>query len=300
MIPAILAGTAALIFMLILFSVQEQKEQQLRRRINRMLIRRPTQKQSLFSFMGTTKNNIDKLVDELFPDLDPDMVIIYALYIFCGILALSGILGNIILGLAINAVLIVSLFIYLDSRRSRIHFKLEQQFGAFARDVATYLRANPSLFRALEETTKHVDKPLKTYLESAVMKVEAGEALDTVLREFAQEVKIESAVSWVNSIIFARMAKSNLTDVCDYTADRINRKLVRSMNIRATLSKTKGMIMAILGITVLMIVINIAGNPETRDLYFTEAGQYVLGYVVISLFITSYLLFKKVDGIAKK
>ena len=55
MIPAILAGTAALIFMLILFSVQEQKEQQLRRRINRMLIRRPTQKQSLFSFIELQK-----------------------------------------------------------------------------------------------------------------------------------------------------------------------------------------------------------------------------------------------------
>jgi len=251
--------------------------------------------------MGTLKKRIDEVVNELFPGLDPDMFIIYTLYGLCAILAISGIMGNIGLGIAIDIVAVVCVFIYLDTRRSNLYFKLEQQFGTFTRDVATYLRANPNLINAIEAVTGHTAPPLRPYLETLVMKVEAGESIDKALREFADEIKVESAVSWVTSIIFARMAKSNLTDVCEHTAERINRKLIRSMNIRATLSKTKGMIMAILGIVALMIINSIAGMPDTRELFLnTGSGQFVLMYVIVSLFATTYMLLRKINGIAKK
>jgi len=301
MIPAILAGAATLIFVLIFFSLQEYREYELRRRINRMLIRQRSRQYSVFSFMGTLKKRIDEVVNELFPGLDPDMFIIYTLYGLCAILAISGIMGNIGLGIAIDIVAVVCVFIYLDTRRSNLYFKLEQQFGTFTRDVATYLRANPNLINAIEAVTGHTAPPLRPYLETLVMKVEAGESIDKALREFADEIKVESAVSWVTSIIFARMAKSNLTDVCEHTAERINRKLIRSMNIRATLSKTKGMIMAILGIVALMIINSIAGMPDTRELFLnTGSGQFVLMYVIVSLFATTYMLLRKINGIAKK
>jgi Flp pilus assembly protein TadB len=149
--------------------------------------------------------------------------------------------------------------------------------------------------------TEHVGQPLKQYLDAFIRKVESGESIDESLKQFKTETNIESISEWVDSIIFARMAKSDITDVCDHSADRINRKLVRGMNIHAVLAKTKGAAFAMLGLIALMVVYTILSSPDTKDLILgTGTGQIVLMYVIASLFITTYIIMKQIDGITKQ
>jgi Flp pilus assembly protein TadB len=301
MTAAILAAVAVMICMLIFMSYQDYKDYELRRRINRMLIRKQPDKFKPFAFLGETNDKLVTAASDLMPGMDPDMFIIYGLYIMSGVIAIAGIMGNILYGLLLDVLIIVLTMMYLDNRRSNRIYKLEQQFGAFTRDVSVYLRANPNLYRAIESVTEHVGQPLKQYLDAFIRKVESGESIDESLKQFKTETNIESISEWVDSIIFARMAKSDITDVCDHSADRINRKLVRGMNIHAVLAKTKGAAFAMLGLIALMVVYTILSSPDTKDLILgTGTGQIVLMYVIASLFITTYIIMKQIDGITKQ
>jgi Flp pilus assembly protein TadB len=301
MTAAILAAVAVMICMLIFMSYQDYKDYDLRRRINRMLIRRQPDKFNLFAFLGETNDKLVAAAADLIPGMDPDMFIIYGLYVMAGVIAAAGIMGNILYGLLLDVLIIVLTMMYLDNRRSNRIYKLEQQFGAFARDVSVYLRANPNLYRAIESVTEYAGQPLRQYLDAFIRRVESGEPIDESLKQFKTETNIDSISEWVDSIIFARMAKSDITDVCDHSADRINRKLVRGMNIHAVLSKTKGAAFAMLGLIALMVVYTILSSPDTKDLILgTGTGQMILIYVIASLFITTYIIMKQIDGITKQ
>jgi energy-coupling factor transporter ATP-binding protein EcfA2 len=163
------------------------------------------------------------------------------------------------------------------------------------------LRANPNLYRAIESVTEYTGQPLRQYLDAFIRRVESGEPIDESLKQFKTETNIDSISEWVDSIIFAHMAKSDITDVCDHSADRINRKLVRGMNIHAVLSKTKGAAFTMLGLIALMVVYTILSSPDTKDLILgTGTGQMILIYVIASLFITTYIIMKQIDGITKQ
>jgi tight adherence protein B len=301
MLVAVLAGAAAMICMLLWMSRKDYQEYELRRRINRMLLRQPKTRFSLFSFLGDINDRLTAVAKELMPGLDPDLFIIYGMYVLVAVVAIAGIMGYTAFGLAIDAFIVILTLMYLDSRRSSRMYKLEQQFGAFTRDVATYLHANANLYRAIQSVAEYASEPLKPYLDSVIRQVESGMTLDDALRRFASETNLESISEWVDSVIFARMAKSDITGVCEHSADRINRKLVRGMNIRSVLSKTKGAAVAILLVIGLMMVYTIMTSPDTKTLYFSPGfGQVVLMYAVVSLFITTYIIFRQIDGITKK
>jgi tight adherence protein B len=301
MLIAILAGTAAMICMLLLMSRKDYQEYELRRRINRMLIRQPKTRFSLFSFLGDVNDRLTATAKELMPGLDPDLFIIYGLYILVSVVAIAGIMGYTAFGLAADAFIVIITLMYLDNRRSSRTYKLEQQFGAFTRDIATYLHANANLYRAIQSVSEYTPDPLRPYIDAVIHQVESGMTLDDALRRFAAEAGMDSISEWVDSVIFARMAKSDITGVCEHSADRINRKLVRGMNIRSVLSKTKGAATAILLVIGLMMVYTIMTSPDTKTLFFSPGfGQVVLMYAVISLFITTYIIFRQIDNIAKK
>jgi multisubunit Na+/H+ antiporter MnhF subunit len=67
------------------------------------------------------------------------------------------------------------------------------------------------------------------------------------------------------------------------------------------LSKTKGAAFAMLGLIALMVVYTILSSPDTKDLILgTGTGQMILIYVIASLFITTYIIMKQIDGITKQ
>lgn len=300
MIIALLVSLGAFFIFLFLLSIEDYRRHKIQQKLNRQLLKdQSSKKYSMFSILGDKYNKLDESLKEINLKIDTDSFILYVLYALVAIFIYTLYSGNIIVGAMITIGFFAILKVLHQKKRLNLNHKMEKQFGEFAEDIAVTLKTNPDLFSAIKTTLEHTRQPLYGLMGKVVMDVEYGKSIDEALINLKKYTSSELIANWVDSITFARTAKSDLASVCDYTADRTNNKLVRSTKIEAILSKTKGTIFMVLAIVMGSSIMTIRSSPDFQFAYSTTVGQIILVIVFSVMLLTTYFIFKSIDNMIK-
>lgn len=293
---------AVLVFLLGLtfLAINDYKKYRIQIRLNRQLIKPEEVHYSMFQGLGKF---YDKLTESLVSagiKIKTDDFILYFLYVSLLLFVAAMLKFGFMYACLSIVILVVLIKFFLNNRKSSIRFRTEKEFGTFATDLAVVLRVNPNFISALIDVSKHTRPILREHLDRVITNINSGTTVEEALLKFKEEVIYSSIIiSWIDNVLYAMMTGADLIDVCISSAERINKKLQRGMKIKSLTANTKGVIIAVLGVICIFIPILIFSSPDFQAAYSTPLGHIILSVVIGIFVVTTYVILKSIDNMAK-
>lgn len=300
MIISLLIGIFTFLVLLTLMAYYDYRVYRVEIRLNRQLVKPEETKYSMFKSLGKTYDRVTEMLKKAGLKISTDDFIYYFLCVCLVIIAYAAIKNQITYAIIAIVFLVFAVRFALNIMESNLKFKIEKEFGLFVSDLAVMLRAEPNLAQAIEDVNKDTNPALKGYIDQVVTNVNAGMSIEAALKKLKDELSYSRIVSsWIDSIIYANITGSNLTEVCKNSAEKVNEKLQRTMKIKSLTARTKGIIVAVLGIIILTIFMILTSSADFISAYTTFVGHIVMLYVILSLTITTYVILRSIDKMSK-
>ncbi|HHY80746.1 MAG TPA: secretion system protein [Thermoanaerobacter sp.] len=296
MAVSFLFGAAVFMVVVLLYSIRENRRLKLRRRLERHLVVPQKNELSITSLFGLRSfiEKLDKKLKKSGIKLDAEEVFLwFILFSVVSALFLS-LKGFTLLGLSLPVMLYYLgdyVLDYLGRRRIR---KTEEQFRDFVKMLGAYLKMVPSFAGAFMKAAEEAESPLKEQTDRVVRKFELGEDLEEALKEL-KSVESTYIKAWADSIIFAVRMKSDLSRVCERTAKKLYERIKMSNKIAAMTVQAKSLMVSLAGVMIVMMATTVMSSPDFLRTYSTPVGKVVIAYAVLSYFISTFYVLKKID-----
>lgn len=296
MAVSFLFGAAVFMIVILLYSIRENKRLKLKRRLERHLVSPQKNEFSAADLFGLRSfiEALDKKLKKSGIKVDAEEVFLwFALFSIVSALFLT-FKGFTLLGLSLPVMLYYLgdyVLDYLGRRRIR---KTEEQFRDFVKMLGAYLKMVPSFAGAFIKAAEEVENPLKEHIDRVVRKFELGEDIETALQEL-KNVESTYIKAWADSIIFAVRMKSDLSRVCERTAKKLYERIKMSNKIAAMTVQAKSLMVSLAGVMILMMATTMMSSPDFLKTYSTPVGKAVIAYAVLSYFVSTFYVLKKID-----
>jgi len=179
----------------------------------------------------------------------------------------------------------------LTSRRVRI---LEVQFKDFLVALSLHLTIVPAFQSSFMKAAGQAEQPLKQYLDRVVIGMQTGESTEDALEGLRQ---IPSALvgAWVDSAVFGVRVKADLSAMCKRAAERLILKIRMARRVEAQAAQSKSLMLAMGGVTLVMMATTIVSSPEFVEFYVSPLGRVAATGGILSFAVTTLYVLKKID-----
>ncbi|KKC28512.1 type II secretion system F family protein [Caldanaerobacter subterraneus] len=296
MAVSFLFGTAVFMVVVLLYSIRENRRLKLKRRLERHLVAPQKNEFSVAQMFGFKSfiEVLDKKLQRSGIKSDAEEAFLwFVLFSIVSALFLS-LKGFALLGLSLPVMLYYLgdyVLEYLGRRRIR---KTEEQFRDFVKMLGAYLKMVPSFAGAFIKAAEEAENPLKEHTDRVVRKFELGEDLEEALKEL-KNVESTYIKAWADSIIFAVRMKSDLSRVCERTAKKLYERIKMSNRIASMTVQAKSLMVSLAGVMIVMMAATVMSSPDFLRTYSTPVGKVVIAYAVLSYFISTFYVLKKID-----
>jgi len=296
MAVSFLFGAAVFMVVVLLYSIKENRRLKLKRRLERHLVMPQKSEFSIVDLFGLRSftEALDRKLKKSGIKLDAEEVFLWFLLFSVVIALFLSFKGFTLLGLSLPFMLYYLgdyVLDYLGRRRIR---KTEEQFRDFVKMLGAYLKMVPSFAGAFIKAAEEAENPLKEYTDRVVRKFELGEDLEEALKEL-KNVESIYIKAWADSITFAVRMKSDLSRVCERTAKKLYERIKMSNKIAAMTVQAKSLMVSLAGVMVFMMAATMMSSPDFVKTYSTPAGKAVIAYAVLSYFVSTFYVLKKID-----
>jgi len=296
MIASVLFGMLVFMLIILFYSIKENKRLRLKRRLERHLVLPQKNEFSIRKLLGFGKF-IEKLQEKLFRSgvkADAEEVFLWFVFISVVSAAVFVLSGFAVLGVIAPVILYFILDYLLDYMGRRRLRKIEEQFRDFAKMLGAYLKMVPSFSSVFMKAAEEVERPLREYTDRAVKRFQLGEDIESAVEEF-KNIPSMYIRAWADSIIFAVRMKSDLSKVCDRTAEKISGKIRMANRINAMTMQAKSLMVTLAGIMAFMMVMTLTSSPDFIKTYASPIGKAVIAYAVLSYFFSTLYVIKRID-----
>ncbi|NNG67747.1 type II secretion system F family protein [Caldanaerobacter subterraneus] len=296
MAVSFLFGAAVFMVVVFLYSIKENRRLKLKRRLERHLVAPQRNEFSIMDLFGLRSfiEKLDKKLKKSGIKMDAEEVFLWFVFFSIVTALLLSFKGFTLLGLSLPVMLYYLgeyILDYLGRRRIR---KTEEQFRDFVKMLGAYLKMVPSFAGAFIKAAEEVENPLKECIDRVLRKFELGEDLEEALKEL-KNVENTYIKAWADSIIFAVRMKSDLSKVCERTAKKLYERIKMSNKIAAMTVQAKSLMVSLAGVMILMMAATMMSSPDFLKTYSTPVGKVVIAYAVLSYFISTFYVLKKID-----
>lgn len=296
MAVSFLFGAAVFMVVVLLYSIKENRRLKLKRRLERHLVVPQKNELSITSLfgLGSFIEKLDKKLQKSGIKLDAEEVFLWFVPFSVVSALFLSLKGFTLLGLLLPVMLYYLgdyVLDYLGRKRTR---KTEEQFRDFVKMLGAYLKMVPSFPAAFMKAAEEAESPLKEQTDRVVRKFELGEDLEEALKEL-KSVESTYIKAWADSIIFAVRMKSDLSRVCERTAKKLYERIKMSNKIASMTVQAKSLMVSLAGVMIVMMAATVMSSPDFLRTYSIPVGKVVTAYAVLSYFISTFYVLKKID-----
>ncbi|MBS3985681.1 MAG: type II secretion system F family protein [Selenomonadales bacterium] len=296
MLVAVLGGLSLFALLFLVAAHLEQRQEGLRLRLGRL---RTDKREGAFSvgkMLGVEKavSGLKERMADTGGVNDPEDILLWfalgtvvlaavAIYYGFVLLAVLAPAGAVMLG--------KYLLDTLTSRRVRI---LEVQFKDFLVALSLHLTIVPAFQSSFMKAAGQAEQPLKQYLDRVVIGMQTGESTEDALEGLRQ---IPSALvgAWVDSAVFGVRVKADLSAMCKRAAERLILKIRMARRVEAQAAQSKSLMLAMGGVTLVMMATTIVSSPEFVEFYVSPLGRVAATGGILSFAVTTLYVLKKID-----
>jgi tight adherence protein B len=180
----------------------------------------------------------------------------------------------------------------LTSRRVRI---LEVQFKDFLVALSLHLTIVPAFQSSFMKAAGQAEQPLKQYLDRVVIGMQTGESTEDALEGLRQ---IPSALvgAWVDSAVFGVRVKADMSAMCKRAAERLILKIRMARRVEAQAAQSKSLMLAMGGVTLVMMATTIVSSPEFVEFYVSPLGRVAATGGILSFAVTTLYVLRRIDA----
>jgi len=295
MLIAVLVGVFVFVSVFFLFTLREQKKQQLNIRLERLKSQK-TQKDSWLHVFGLfkTREFLKTRLDMCGLRHDPDDIFLTYILINTIIVSVLVVSGYMLLAFLMPVAIYFTAFHILDSLALKRMRKIEAQFRDFLISLALHLRVTPSFQSALVMTASTVESPLDFYVKRVVAGVQGGESIESAIAALKIIPNIH-VHTWTDSVIFAVRIKANLSKLCTRSAERLGMKIRLAGKIYAQTAQAKALMVSLGGMMLFMMITTMSASPEFIQFYSSAFGRTVAGGAFLMFIFATLYVLKRID-----
>lgn len=296
MLVAVLAGLFLFALLFLVAAQLEERQEGLRLRLERL---RTTKREKPFivggllggeRVLGRLKERMASAGEAGDPE---DLVLWFAL----GTVLLAAVAiyyGYVLLAALLPAVAVALGKYLLDAVTSRRVRVLEIQFKDFLVALSLHLAIVPAFQPSFMRAAEKVERPLRHYLDRVVIGMQTGESTEDALEGLRQ---IPSALvgAWVDSAVFGVRVKADLSAMCKRAAERLILKIRMARRVEAQAAQSKSLMLAMGGVTLVMMATTIVSSPEFVEFYVSPLGRVAATGGILSFAVTTLYVLKKID-----
>ena len=296
MLVAVLAGLSLFALLFLVAAHFEERRTGIKLRLEKL---RTNKKGGYFSVGGMLgiERSIGGLKEKLAlsgSESDPEDLVLWFLLGTVTLSAVAIYYGYALLALLLPGVGVAVGKYLLDTLTSRRTRLLEAQFKDFLMALSLHLAVvhafQPSFMKAVEKT----EKPLRSYLDRAVIGMQSGESTEVAL-EVVRQIPSVPIASWVDSALFAVRVKADLSAMCTRTAERLALKIKMANRVYAQTAQSKSLMVSMGGVTLFMVVSTMASSPEFVEFYSSPLGRMAATGAILSFVVTTLYILRTID-----
>lgn len=198
-------------------------------------------------------------------------------------------MGNVVVGLVIVAVILIALWIYLKRGISRRAALFDKQLVDALDLVARSLRAGHPLTGAFQIVSEEMDPPVGTVFSDICQQQALGVSLEDAIRQAASTTTSTEMKLLAASVIIQSRSGGNLADLMGRVAFVIRDRMRLSRRVQILTAQTNLSKRILLALPVVVfLLLNLLDREYMSSLYETSTGLFVLASGGMSLVLGAW------------
>jgi tight adherence protein B len=199
--------------------------------------------------------------------------------------------------LLISAAFLPLPFLYVQHRRAKRLFKLEQQLPEALGMMVSALRVGHSLIASLGAVAQDCNEPISGEIRKCFEENNYGVDLRTALENLAVRVPIQDVRIFVAAVLIQKETGGNLAEVLEKVADttRERFRLKKQVSVHTAQGRMTGWVLSLLpvGLGLAMYFV----NPDGMSILWKRPIGLKLLYAAVSMDIVGALIIRKIVSI---
>ncbi|MET0448164.1 MAG: type II secretion system F family protein [Aeromicrobium sp.] len=211
--------------------------------------------------------------------------------------AVGVVIGNVVIGLLLAALVPVGAKVWLGRRGARLRRRFASQLPQTLQMMAASLRAGHSLPRVLDSVSKEVEAPMSAELARVVNENRLGRDLVSSLETVAERMQSRD-FSWVAGAISAqRETGGNLNEILDQVAATIRERHHIRMQVMSLSAEGRLSAVILMGLPVAVGVYYALVSSETMSVFVDATVGKLLLVVSAVLYVLGGLWMRSIVDI---
>ncbi|MHC4293135.1 MAG: type II secretion system F family protein [Planctomycetota bacterium] len=201
--------------------------------------------------------------------------------------------GGWLIGLAASLAVIIAFVTYTNRRLNKREEIFERQLLDALGIASRALRAGHPLVGAFQLVSEEINDPLGGLFYRICKEQELGVDLKDSIYKAARSSRNAEMKLLATAVVIQFQSGGNFADLMDSLSTVIRSRVRLNRRIRVITAQTRFSKMVLIGLPIfLFFLLNIMNPDYMKPLYNTETGRYMMGIMVISILIGSWLMNK--------
>lgn len=222
--------------------------------------------------------------------------------ILAGVLGIASLVGLVlsiltarpVLGIAVGAVVVVGVWVYLCRKVTSQRILFERQIIDGLELASRSLRAGHPLIGSFHVIADEIAHPVGTMFRRICQEQTIGVSLEDSLREMSQVCSSPDMKFFATAVVLQMRSGGNLADMMEHLATVIRNRQWLSRRVRVLTAQTQLSKWILVALPAVVFVALNAINPEyMRPMYSTTTGMIILGIcagmVTVGMIVMNFL-----------